>query len=317
MKLLSAGAMVAAMFAQVGVAAEVVPIPAGEFIMGSDKYEKENVSGEFGNTKPWYMDEHPAHKMSLGAYSIDAYEVTNVQYLEYVKAAGVLPPENWMENGYILTMKPEKLKSAPIEALRKVVATVLKLDIDSRMMSRDELLVVINERLDALGKLPVTFVNWENAHNFCVASGKHLPSEAQWEKAARGAQGNEFPWGNDWVNAASNSGNEQWLDGAAPVGSYPKDKSPFGVFDMGGNVSEWVADWYRPYANSDYSSKDFGEKFKVARGGAWGGEGHYTLHLFYRSAYRANLDPNGTYGDVGFRCAQDDSDKQISQAPEQ
>ncbi len=285
-----------------GAAEEMVPIPSGDFIMGSDKYEADNVSGEFGNTKPWYLDEHPKHKMMLGEFSIDAYEASNAEYAEFVKAEGVAPPENWLENGYILSLKPEKLAAAPVASLRKVVSKVLKLDVDSRMMKRDELLSVINERLAYLGRLPVTYLTWTNANDYCRWQGKQLPTEAQWEKAARGEQGLEYPWGNQWVNAVSNSGNEQWLDGSAPVGSYPGDKSPYGVYDMGGNVSEWVADWYQSYPNSDYTGKDFGEIYKVARGGAWGGEGHYTLHLFYRAAYRANLDPNATYEDVGVRC---------------
>ena len=282
---------------------QMMPVVAGEFVMGSDKYVEDKVAGEFGNVKPWYMDEHPRHTMIVKGYELDVYEVTYAEYAEYVKAQGVMPPENWMANGYILSLKPEKLLAAPVAVLRKVVAQVLKLDVDSRMMEKEELLTVINERLTYMNNLPVTYVTWANANNYCHWQNKHLPTEAQWEKAARGKQGLEFPWGNKWVDAASNSGSELWRDGAAPVGSYPKDKSPFGVYDMGGNVSEWVADWYEPYPGSDYNSSDFGQKYKVARGGAWGGEGHYTLHLFYRAAYRANLDPVGTYEDVGFRCA--------------
>ena len=287
----------------VHAAEDMLPIPAGEFMMGSDKYQKDTVVGEFGNAKPWYMDEHPLHKVTTADYYLDRYEVTYEEFAEYVLEARVLPPENWMTNGYILSLKPEKIKNAPTAVLKKVVSQVLKLDVDSRIMSRDELMSIIHERLNYMGALPVTYVTWRDANNYCQSKGKHLPTEAQWEKAARGYKGIEYPWGEQWVDAASNSGNEQWTDGAAPVGSYPQDKSPFGIYDMGGNVSEWVADWYLSYPGSDYSSQDFGEKYKVARGGAWGGEGHYTLHLFYRAAYRANLDPNETYEDVGFRCA--------------
>ena len=297
------GALFFALMNAAQASESMVSIPAGGFVMGSDKYEKDVVSGEFGNTKPWYMDEHPMHKVATADYYIDRYEVSYVDYGQYVLKAGVFPPENWMNNGYVLSLKPEKIQSAPTAALKRVVSQVFKLDVDSRIMSRGQLLTAIQERLEYMGQLPVTYVTWQDAHNYCEFQGKHLPTEVQWEKAARGEQGHEYPWGEQWVDAASNSGNEQWLDGSAPIGSYPKDKSPFGVYDMGGNVSEWVADWYQSYPDSDYSSQDFGETFKVARGGAWGGEGHYTLHLFYRAAYRANLDPNETYEDVGFRCA--------------
>jgi len=87
-----------------------------------------------------------------------------------------------------------------------------------------------------------------------------------------------------------------------PVGSYEGDRSPYGVFDLAGNVTEWVADWYEAYPDSDYDSKLFGHTSRVGRGAAWGGSGHYALHLFQRGAYRHNLDPLMTYNDVGFRC---------------
>ena len=91
----------------------------------------------------------------------------------------------------------------------------------------------------------------------------------------------------------------------APVGSYPSDKSPFEVYDLAGNVSEWVEDWYKPYPGSDYKSDDFGTKYKVIRGAAWGREGHYAIKLFQRGAYRFNLSPDSTLADLGFRCAKD------------
>ena len=91
------------------------------------------------------------------------------------------------------------------------------------------------------------------------------------------------------------------------MGSYPTDKSPYGVFDMAGNVSEWVADWYQPYPGTDYQSDAFGKKFKVLRGAAWGREGHYAMHQFQRGAYRFYLDPDSILEDVGFRCAKSGS----------
>ncbi len=281
----------------------MVLIPEGTFIMGSNKFEVDKVVGEFGNAKPWYMDEHPQRTVSLPAFYLDHYEVTNLEYADFVKSVNVPPPENWTENGYILSLKPEKLAAASVAVLQKVVSRVLQLDIDSRLMNREELLAAINERLEYMSTLPVTYVTWDNADAYCKWAGKQLPTEEQWEKAARGTQGQEFPWGPEWKNAASNSSNEQWLDGAAPIGSYPLDKSPFGIVDMGGNVTEWVAGWYNAYPGSDFTSEKYGEREKVARGGGWGGEGHYTLHLFYRGAYRVNLESDATYKDVGLRCA--------------
>jgi formylglycine-generating enzyme required for sulfatase activity len=283
----------------------MVLIPAGEFIMGSNKSEHEGVAGEFGNVKPWYLDEHPEHRVTLPAYYLDKYEVTNGDYRRFVTAMNVAPPSHWIEQGYILSMEEEKLRALDVEKMRHLVVKVLKLDIDTRQMDKPQLLAAIDSHFANEDREPVTFVNWNDADAYCRWAGKRLPTEAEWEKAARGTSGQEFPWGPDWKEGMSNTGEAAWDDGVAPVGSYPTDKSPYGIFDMAGNVSEWTADWYRAYPGSDYKSDNFGEKFRVVRGAGRGGEGHYALHLFQRGAYRFNLPPDSAFDDLGFRCAAD------------
>lgn len=283
--------------------ADMVYVPAGEFVMGSDKiYDKRKLQG-IENVKPWYADEYPQHKENIAGFYIDQFEVTNGQYRAFVKAAQYSPPTHWIENGYILGLKFRRVEELEVDRLRKLVSRVFKLDIDTRKMSKPTLLGAIKKRLAYLDALPVIHVNWYDANAYCKHKGMRLPSEKEWEKAARGDKGNEFPWGNRWKAGMSNTGDEEWDDGVAPVGSYKTDMSSYKVFDLAGNVSEWVDDWYQAYAGSDYQSQDFGKRFKVIRGAAWSQAGHYALSLFQRGAYRYNLQPQSTHADLGFRCA--------------
>ena len=287
---------------------DMIQVSAGKFIMGDNKSETSNQAGEFGNVKPWYLDEHPQHVVTLPAYYIQKHEITNEQYQAYVAAEGAELPDNWASSGYVLSMKKDKLSQLDIERLQKLAANVFKIDKDTRRMSKQELLHDIMEKLTFMDKLPVSYVSWNQATAYCKWAGLRLPTEQEWEKASRGADGQEFPWGNEWRLHMSNTGSEQWETGVAPVESYPTDKSPYGIYDLAGNVSEWVQDWYKAYPGSDYKSEAFGEKFKVARGAGWsGGTGHYALQLFQRGAYRSNLPPDQKFDDVGFRCAADDT----------
>jgi formylglycine-generating enzyme required for sulfatase activity len=234
----------------------MVLIPAGEFTMGSDKSDPAPPKG-FVMLKPRYLDEHPAHKVNVPAFWIDAYEVTNAQYLEAVQQAKQPQPPFWEKGRYP----------------------------------------------SGGGEQPVTQVTWGDARNYCAWRGKRLPTEAEWEKAARGADSREFPWGNEFDAKKANTGLST-QQGLAPVGSFAAGKSPYGVYDMVGNVWEWVEDWYRPYPGSTYTSDYFGERMKVIRGGGWEGTHHDSPHQ-YRAAYRFFAPPNLPLGDGGFRCAKD------------
>ena len=283
---------------------EMVLIPAGPFVMGSDDIDNSGKSEEFGFIKPLFEDEHPRRKEYLDAYLIDKYEVTNENYKDFVIDQNYWMPELWKKNGYLLTH--EILSIANLETLRRLASETFRLDMDAREMTKEQLLEAIDKKNQELDTLPITGVTWNDAYKYCKWRGKRLPSEKEWEKAARGTAGFEYPWGNDWLEGKSNSGGESgWENGVAPVGSYADGRSPYGLYDMAGNVMEWVNDWYQPYPGNKFSSKDYGEKYKVVRGGGWGGVGHYAISHFSRSAYRFYVKPESSFNDLGFRCASD------------
>jgi formylglycine-generating enzyme required for sulfatase activity len=288
----------------------MVLIPAGEFKMGSNKEENvamwrdANALNPYGFNDRLYVDERPMHKVTLPAFMIDKYEVTNAQYREFVISTRHRVPFMWARNGY--NLGDEYLSYLPLKDLRQIAIDKFNLDMDVTMMTQKALLSELQKIQTARDSMPVAAVTWFDAGNFCKWSRKRLPTEAEWEKAARGPDGFEYPWGNKWDPTKINTMSEDDEAPYSPVGSYPGDVSPYGVFDMAANVAEWVEDWYDAYPGAEPSDiKFFGKTQRVVRGGM-ASSGHYdSLSVVFRSAKRTHLLPNTALIDLGFRCARD------------
>jgi formylglycine-generating enzyme required for sulfatase activity len=279
---------------------DVAYIPPGPFIMGANEADAERALAlcnedvsEMDCERYFYEDEIPQLTIYLHGFYIDKNEVTNAEYCRFLNEMG-----NQEEGG----------------------AKWLDITANSDIWYYEGCKIVESDGQyrprQGYESHPVTHVSWHGAKAYCEWVGKRLPTEAEWEKAARGTDGRVYPWGSTFPQdgtrvgnfADENHRNVQFIelvrgydDGyryTAPVGTYPAGASPYGVLDMAGNVSEWCDDWYAAYQRSSFGNADFGTTYRVRRGGSyvWG-------RPSIRTSARDRERPEATSGDSGFRCA--------------
>lgn len=228
-------------------------------------------AGEFEMGSNEFDGEKPPHEVHLEAYYMDMYEVTNARYQACVDSGGCTPPTNNSSDTHSSYYGDSQFADYP----------------------------VIN-------------VDWEQANAYCEWRSASLPTEADWEKAARGTDARIYPWGNDFQCRNGNFDDENQLDDyvvpggpncdgygeTSPVGSFENGKSPYGIYDMAGNVAEWINDWYDTYPGNTISDDEYRTILKVVRGGSWSDDGYGV-----RSARRSGIVPTSSSNFVGFRCS--------------
>jgi formylglycine-generating enzyme required for sulfatase activity len=238
----------------------MVQVAAGPFLRGSPE----------GVGLP---DERPQRELYLSAFHIDVVPVTFGEFERFVKALGYQRPELWSEDGWAAREREGWTRP--------------------RFAGDPEWAHVTGPRQ------PVCGISFWEAEAYARFVGKGLPTEAQWEKAARGTDGRLYPWGNEWLEGYC-SVRGGTLRAAPPVGSFPRGASPYGALEMAGGVWEWCADCYDASFYAKASARDpFGPagELKVARGGAWN-----ALPLQNRTANRNAWKPSARFSNLGFRC---------------
>lgn len=260
-------------------------VPSGAFAMGN--------SGRGDDATLGTDEEKPQHTVTLSGFWIGKSEVTRGQYLQFMKAGGYAERDYWSPAGW---------------AWRQEVARVQPddWDVDIEWSNPPGPFKQTDDH-------PVVGVNYYEAEAFCRWAKLRLPTEAEWEKAARwdGQRTRIYAWGDTWDATRCNNAHDPLYPGGqtAPIGSYPQGASACGSLDMLGNVWEWAVDWLATdyYATSPSTNPQgpAAGDLRVIKGGSWFGSNFVGAdeNDRLRAAQRAGFDPHNTNGGLGFRCA--------------
>ncbi|WP_435198421.1 formylglycine-generating enzyme family protein [Janibacter sp. GS2] len=277
---------------------DLVLVPGGSFVMGTDDPHGYREDGE-----------GPAHPVEIGEFTLGRYAVTNDEFAAFVSDAGYRSTAEVFGNSFVFAgLLPDDFPPTRAVAAAPWWREVIGADWRHPEGPHSD--------LDGRGDHPVVHVSWQDAMAFCTWSGTRLPTEAEWERAARGRrEGSHFPWGDEREPAGRHrmnvyqgqfprhdTGEDGWV-GTCAVGAYPPND--LGVHEATGNVWEWCSDWFDPtyYARSprrDPRGPDAG-RTKVMRGGSY--LCHESYCWRYRVDSRSSNTPDSTTGNIGFRVA--------------
>ncbi len=254
-------------------------IPAGIFLMGTPERDLSALAKAYGGMRESYREESPQHIVALSAFAIATTPVTNAQYAGFVAATAARPPTTW------------RGPQPPSARLDHPVVDV----------SWDEVNIFCSWITTQIADYRLQIADYEDSQStiYNLQSAIRLPTEAEWERAARGVDGRTFPWGDLWDVAKANT-REGGAGGTAAVGAHPHGASPVGCLDMAGNVWEWTAslDTLYPYIPGDGREDPRAPGRRILRGGCYANP-----HGFARCACRFRLPPNLRNEFLGFRLA--------------
>lgn len=269
------------------IAAAMLPafahVPAGSFPMGTPERELSALAKAYGGTRESYREESPQHMVALPAYRIARTPVTSALYAAYVAASGA-PPLGWRG----ATPPPGRLDH-PVtgvswEEARAFCQWLTEMTTDHRLQTTDR---------RPPDPEPSSVVGGPSSVVF------RLPTEAEWERAARGADGRRFPWGDSWDTSLANT-REAGLLRSTPAGTFPGGASPAGCLDMAGNVWEWTGTLDAPYPYDGRDGREDAARAgrRIIRGGCYA-----TPHGYARCACRFRMAPAMRNEFLGFRLA--------------